>query len=120
MRFRDRADAGRELARRLLDLRLVTPVVLGLPRGGIPVAAEVAGALGVPLEAFVARKIGAPGHEERGVGEVAEGLQEPVMSAAARRLGITSHEWQILSDRAQAELQRRVAVYRRGRPLPVM
>jgi putative phosphoribosyl transferase len=120
MRFRDRADAGRQLARRILELPLIRPVVLGLPRGGVPVAAEVAAALGVPLEVFVARKIGAPGHEELGVGAVAEGLDEPVMSATARRLGIRSPQWEMLADHAQREVERRVQIYRRGRPLPAM
>jgi len=73
MRFRDRADAGRQLAVFLAQRRLPPPiVVLGLPRGGVPVAAPIAAALQAPLEVFVARKIGAPGHEEFGIGAVAE------------------------------------------------
>ena len=76
MPFRDRTDAGRQLAERVARLALASPVVLALPRGGVPVAAEVATALGAPLDVFVARKVGAPGHEELGIGAVAEGLDD--------------------------------------------
>lgn len=68
MRFRDRQDAGRQLAARLQSGQLSDPIVLALPRGGVPVAAEVATAVRAPLEVFVARKVGAPGHEELGSG----------------------------------------------------
>jgi putative phosphoribosyl transferase len=118
MRFRDRADAGQQLAERLRGARLVAPIVLGLPRGGIPVAAEVAAALGAPLDVFVARKVGTPGHEELGIGAVAEGLEEPVVSDVARQLGISAADLRTLADRAQDELRRRVALYRGGRSLP--
>jgi putative phosphoribosyl transferase len=118
MRFRDRADAGQQLAERLRGAPLVAPIVLGLPRGGIPVAAEVAAALGAPLDVFVARKVGTPGHEELGIGAVAEGLEEPVVSDVARQLGVSSADLRTLADRAQNELGRRVALYRGGRSLP--
>lgn len=98
-------------------LNLVSPVVLGLPRGGIPVAAEVAAALGAPLEVFVARKVGAPGHEELGIGAVAEGLDEPVLSDAARELGISPDELRGLAEHAFHELVRQVTLYRGNRPL---
>jgi putative phosphoribosyl transferase len=118
MRFRDRADAGQQLAERLRGASLVAPIVLGLPRGGIPVAAEVAAALGAPLEVFVARKVGTPGHEELGIGAVAEGLDEPVVSDVARQLGVSAADLRTLADLAQAEVGRRVALYRGGRRLP--
>lgn len=117
LRFADRADAGRRLAERLESLGLDSPVVLGLPRGGIPVAAEVASKLGAPLEAFVARKVGAPGHEEFGLGAVAEGLEEPIMSEAAGAFapgsGLTA-----MVERSWRELSRQVALFRGDRPLP--
>ncbi len=118
MRFRDRADAGRHLAERLREVPLTSPVVLGLPRGGIPVAAEVARALGAPLEVFVARKVGTPGHEELGIGAVAEGLDEPVVSDTARQLGVSGADMRALAEPAHRELCRRVALYRGNRPLP--
>ena len=71
--FADRRQAGRALAERLHGLAQEQPVVLGLPRGGIPVAYEIAAALKAPLDVLVARKIGAPGNAELGVGAVAEG-----------------------------------------------
>lgn len=105
---------------RLYGLGLWSPVVLGLPRGGIPVAAQVAAGFSVPFEAFVARKVGAPGHEELGIGAVAEGLDEVVIlrSAASRSTSPPALEEGV--QRAQAEVARRVAAYRAGRPLPEM
>jgi putative phosphoribosyl transferase len=116
--FRDRTHAGRVLAGRLLGHDLRSPVVLGLPRGGVPVAAEVATALGVPLEVYVARKIGAPGHEELGIGAIAEGLDEPVLTASSRSLGLRPSDLDALASRVRAEVARRVDRYRAGRPLP--
>ena len=118
MRFRDRTDAGRQLAARLVGLQLQAPVVLGLPRGGIPVAAEVARALGAPLEVFVARKIGAPGHDELGIGAVAEGSAAPVVSDTAGRLWLRPPDIDALAQQARTELARRVALYRGDRSLP--
>lgn len=116
--FRDRSDGGRQLARRLGSLGLDSPVVLGLPRGGVPVAAEVAAELGAPLEVFVARKIGMPGHEELGIGAVAEGLDEAVVSDAARQTGVSTLDLQALAQRARGEIERQVSLYRGDRPLP--
>ena len=118
MAFRDREDGGRQLAARLAGRAWHQPLVLALPRGGVPVGAEVAEALGAPLDVIVARKIGAPGHEELGVGAVAEGLDEPVVADTAARLGIGADEVRALAPRARAELARRVATYRGDRPLP--
>ena len=71
-RFADRRDAGRQLAERLLPLAGERPVVVGLPRGGVPVAEEVATALGAPLEILSVRKLGAPHNPEYGIGAIAE------------------------------------------------
>jgi putative phosphoribosyl transferase len=119
-RFRDRRDAGRVLAPRLDPDRLVHPVVLALPRGGVPVAAEVAAHLDAPLDVFVARKIGAPGHEELGIGAIAEGSDEVVLSDLAHELHLTRGVLDLMVRREAAELRRRVQRYRGGRPpLPV-
>jgi putative phosphoribosyl transferase len=118
MRFRDRVDAGRALAELLSTTQLTDPVVLGLPRGGMPVAAEVATLLGAQFDVFVARKVGAPGHEELGIGAVAEGSDEVVVTDTARQLGIGTEEMAALAARAREELERRVDAYRGGRELP--
>lgn len=118
MRFRNRDDAGRQLAERVVALHLADPVVLALPRGGVPVAAPVAVALSVSLEVLVVRKVGAPGRPELGVGAVAEGLPEPVLSEVAAHLGLTAADVRQLAVAEEAELARRVAAYRGTRPLP--
>jgi putative phosphoribosyl transferase len=118
VRFKDRSDAGRQLADRLMGFDLVDTVVLGLPRGGLPVAAEISARLGASLDVFVARKIGAPGHQELGVGAVAEGSDEMVVSDTAWRLGLDLGRMRQLADEARQELRRRVGVYRGGRALP--
>ena len=118
MQFRDRTDAGRRLAHRLVELDLTEPIVLALPRGGVPVAAEVAAVLGCSFDVFVARKIGAPGHDEYGIGAVAEGDDKPVASDAARQLGFTDNDFAQLAVSARHELDRRVQMYRGGRSLP--
>jgi putative phosphoribosyl transferase len=118
--FRDRADAGRQLAGQLAASRLAEPLILGLPRGGVPVAAEVAAELDAPLDAFVAQKIGAPGHEELGIGAVAEGLSEPVISPVAADIGLSPADVRGLAGAAKAEVSRRVDRYRGGRPLPAL
>lgn len=126
--FADRRDAGRRLAGRLAEVRLGAPVVLALPRGGAPVAAEVARALGAPLEVFVARKLGAPGRQEFGIGAIAEGADgegrnggegaELVLTDAVDQLQLSDDEVDRLVRAEQAELTRRVARYRAERPLP--
>jgi putative phosphoribosyl transferase len=118
MRFRDRAQAGSELARKLQSYQLSDPIVLALPRGGVPVGFKIAAALRAPLEVFVARKVGAPGHEELGIAAIAEGSDELVIGEAARQLGIGRHEIEKQAAREREELRRRVSYYRRNRPLP--
>ncbi|GHH91693.1 phosphoribosyltransferase [Streptomyces capillispiralis] len=122
MRFRDRRQAGRELAERLRERRdegaLPDPVVLALPRGGVAVAAEVARVLAAPLDVLVVRKIGAPFHEEFGVGAMA-GDGVPVFDRDALfRLGLDEADLAPVVERERAELRRREELYRRGRPAP--
>lgn len=119
-RFADRAHAGRALAGRLDGLRLQSPVVLGVPRGGVPVAAEVAAGLDVPFDVLVARKVGAPHQAELGIGAVAEGRDEPVMTRTAAALGLGPAQLDALVRRARREVSRRVKLYRAGRDLPQM
>src|SRR5262245_20967404 len=114
MRFHDRTDAGRQLAERLRGRLFVDPIVLALPRGGVPVAFEVATALGAPLDVFVARKVGAPGQRELGVGAIAEGSDEVVASEVAAMLDIDPARLRDLAQRERPELERRVAQYRDG------
>lgn len=116
MRFIDRRDAGRLLAPYVTALELHDPVVLGLPRGGVIVAAPVAEALNARLEVFVARKVGLPEQPEFGIGAIAEGLDEPITYAGAPR--IRERTWRELTAAARAELDRRVAHYRPDRGLP--
>jgi putative phosphoribosyl transferase len=116
--FRDRDDAGRQLAQRLVEEDFDDPLVLALPRGGVPVAAQVASALGAPLMAFVARKLGAPGQPELGIGAIAEGSDEVVVTPTARRLGLDDSRLSSLVEAEQAELRRRLDHYRGGAPLP--
>jgi putative phosphoribosyl transferase len=118
MRFRDRRDAGRRLAERLVELTMDEPVVLALPRGGVPVAVEVAHRLGAPVDVFVALKIGMPGHEELGIGAVAEGWEGSVRSERAGLLGVGRAELGELTAAARREVRRRVQAYRGDRPLP--
>ncbi|BBX65808.1 hypothetical protein MSAS_49820 [Mycobacterium saskatchewanense] len=115
--FRDRSEAGRVLADLLgayRDRRNV--LVLGLARGGVPVAWEVAAALHAPLDAFVVRKLGAPGHEEFAVGALASGGRVVVNDDVVRGLRITPQDLRAIAEREGRELVRREAAYRDGRP----
>lgn len=115
--FRDRREAGRVLAGLLGAYRgRAGVVVLGLPRGGIPVAWEVSAALGVPLDAFVVRKLGAPGHEEFAVGAVAANGRVVVNDDLLRALRVTPQQLRDVAEREGRELIRREAAYRGGRP----
>jgi putative phosphoribosyl transferase len=118
MPFRDRADAGRRLAERLLPLGLADPLVLALPRGGVPVGCEVAAALHAPLEVFVARKVGAPGQRELGIGAIAEGGEVVLNHDALRMFDLAPGRLDRLIAAERAELDRRVRHYRGERALP--
>jgi putative phosphoribosyl transferase len=115
MRFRDRRDAGRQLGRDLMARGEDDPVVLALPRGGVPVGVEVAAALGAPLDILAVRKLGAPGNPELGVGAVAEGDTAVVDARAAAALGMTDRTLEATLARESRELARRVGRYRAGR-----
>ncbi|OBH00402.1 MULTISPECIES: erythromycin esterase family protein [unclassified Mycobacterium] len=115
--FRDRREAGRVLASLLGAYRdRGDVIVLGLARGGVPVAWEVAAALHAPLDAFIVRKLGAPGHEEFAVGALASGGRVVVNDDVVRGLRITPQELRAIAEREGRELIRREAAYRDGRP----
>jgi putative phosphoribosyl transferase len=122
--FPDRRAAGRMLAERLasavdLDYWAERTVVLGLPRGGVAVAREVAAVTGLPMDVIVTRKIGYPRQPELAVGAIAEGLRQPVYDARLiDRLGLAPEDLAEVVAAEEAELDRRVRVYRGGRPLP--
>ena len=107
MRFADRADAGRRLARALVSYRDRNPVVLALPRGGLPVAAEIAAALAAPLDVVLARKIGAPWQPELAMGAVVEGEPPTVArnEAIIRAAGVDTRAFAAATQRALAELE---------------
>lgn len=116
MVFQDRSHAGRTLAALLEPYRSVRPVVLGLTRGGVPVAFEVARHLGAELDVIVVRKLGAPGSPEYAVGAIAEGGMVWVSPEALREVG-ADEEWLAeAAEREGAELARRVRAYRGDRP----
>ena len=117
--FRDRRDAGRTLAGLLQHYRgRPDVVVLGLPRGGVPVAYEVAQALEAPLDVFVVRKLGAPRRPELAMGAIASGGVVVVNDDVVRGLGIGPEVIQRAAEREARELLRREQVYRSGRPMP--
>jgi len=119
--FRDRAQAGRELARKLARYAgRADVVVLALPRGGVPVGFEVAEALEAPLDVFVVRKLGAPEQEELALGAIASGGVLSLNDGLVRAFGLEDREIQAIVARERAELSRREELYRRGRsPLDV-
>ncbi|HEX5074928.1 MAG TPA: phosphoribosyltransferase family protein [Gemmatimonadaceae bacterium] len=120
--YADRADAGRAVATALAavgDVRRGRDlIVLGLPRGGIPVARAVADALGAPLEAVVARKLGVPGMSEVAFGAIAEGRRKVVEDSVWWYLGLPRRVVAPIVDRERTELRRRARLYRAGAPLP--
>jgi predicted phosphoribosyltransferase len=117
--FLNRTEAGRQLAARLAELRSQPEViVLGLPRGGVPVAHEVARALGAPLDIFTVRKIGVPAEPELAMGAVASGGVRVVNTEVVRMLGIERRVFDQVTEAEQRELARREERYRQGRPFP--
>jgi putative phosphoribosyl transferase len=118
-RFRDRADAGRLLAERLSHYAGRDDVlVLGLPRGGVPVAAEVARALGASFDVFLVRKLGLPGQEELAMGAIASGGARVLNEELVETLGIPEALIDAVAAREEEELRRRERLYRGERPPP--
>jgi len=116
-RFEDRRQAGRVLGDVLAThLERDDVVVLALPRGGVPVGYEVARRLGAPLDVFVVRKLGMPGHEEYAIGAIASGGVQTVNDAFAHRFGITPETIAEIAARERRELERREHAYRADRP----
>ncbi len=118
-RFRDRIDAGRQLAKKLAEYAgRHDVIVLALPRGGVPVAAEVARILGARLDVLVVRKLGLPGHEEFAMGAIAPRGVQVLDDAVVRRYGVRADEVAAVVRRETAELRRRDSLYRGNRPFP--
>jgi len=117
MLFRDRSDAGRQLASKLMRYaNRDDVVVLALPRGGVPVGYEVAKALHAPLDVFVVRKLGVPGHEELAMGAIASGGVRILNDSVLSQLPISEEAIEAASAREEEELRRREQAYRDGRP----
>jgi putative phosphoribosyl transferase len=114
--FRDRVEAGESLAAKLTRYRdRDDVVVLALPRGGVPVASEVARALDVPFDVFVVRKLGVPGHEELAMGAIASGGVRQINRDVVDSLGIPPNVIDAVAEREQRELDRREQAYRGDR-----
>jgi putative phosphoribosyl transferase len=113
--FRNRQDAGEQLASAVLALGLRAPVVLGLPRGGVPVAAEVARALDAPLDVLLVRKLGSPGNQEYAMGAIGENGVRVVHDNVVRSLGVSPAQLHAIEATERAELERRADRYRGGR-----
>ncbi len=118
MRFANRHDAGRRLGEQLAELAIEDPIVIGMARGGVPVAAEVARALDAPLDVAVVRKIGSPHQPEAAIGAIAENGVAVIDERAVMALGLSDEELGALVSRERTELERRLDAYRDGRPAP--
>jgi predicted phosphoribosyltransferase len=118
-RFQDRAEAGKLLAGQLQDhAGRDDVIVLALPRGGVPVAFEVARALRAPLDVFVVRKLGMPGHEEYAIGALASGGVRLINDHAVALHGLSQRDIDRITAAEQSELERRERSYRGERPFP--
>jgi predicted phosphoribosyltransferase len=121
MIFRDRADAGDRLAEHLLNYRDQPDLlILALPRGGVPVGFRVAQRLHAPLDVFLVRKLGVPGHEELAMGAVATGGVRVLNHEVVKALHISAEEVEAVTQAELAELARRQEAYRNGRPEPII
>ncbi|SHM23934.1 phosphoribosyltransferase [Rhizobacter sp. OV335] len=119
--FHDRRDAGQVLARRLSAYRArPDTLVLALPRGGVPVGHAVAQALGLPLDVFVVRKLGVPGHGEFAMGAIASGGVRVMNGDVVRMLGIAAAQIEVVAQAEALELARREQLYRDARPALVI
>jgi putative phosphoribosyl transferase len=116
MLYRDRAEAGRRLGEALTYLKTERPVVLGLPRGGVAVGFEVARTLDAPLDVLLVRKVGVPFQPELAMGALGEGGVVVVNEDVVRSIGLRQADFVAVQGAEQAELERRAALYRAGRP----
>ncbi len=117
--FRDRAEAGRELAGKLKEYAgRQNVIVLALPRGGVPVAAEIARILNAPLDVFLVRKLGVPGQEELAMGAIASGGVQVANRDVVEALGLSEDELEAVAAKERVELARREREYRDARPAP--
>ena len=118
-RYRNRTEAGRRLAAELSGYAGRSDViVLALPRGGVPVAYEIARGLDAPLDVFIVRKLGVPSHPELAMGAIASGGIRVIDRAAMSRFGVTEAELAAVAAAEERELERRERLYRDGRPAP--
>ena len=119
MQFRNRVEAGQQLAEKLAHYaNRLDVLVLALPRGGVPVGYEVAQALHAPLDVFVVRKLGVPGHEELAMGAIASGGVRVLNGSVVDSLGISDETIDAVAARELRELERRERAYRDDRPAP--
>jgi len=114
--FRDREDAGRQLAERIVQYRAEDPMVLALPRGGVPVGYEVARTLQAPLDIFIARKLGAPNQPELGIGAVAQDGTRVVNERIVRKIDVSEDYVERVAAEETAEAERRLKLFRGDRP----
>ena len=114
--FEDRKDAGRQLAERLAGYGDENPIILALPRGGVPVGYEIACALEAPLDIFIARKLGAPGRRELGIGAVAQGGLRVLNERIVQALGVSEEYIERVAAKEMAEIERRLHLLRSDRP----
>ncbi len=118
--FVDREDAGRRLAAQLSSYAAERPIVLALPRGGVPVGYEIARALHAPLDVWVVRKVGVPWHPELGAGAVAEGGYVHLNQDVLEHIGLSEAELAKIVQSKQREVQERVRLFRGDHPPPVL
>ncbi|MGB9465235.1 MAG: phosphoribosyltransferase [Candidatus Acidiferrum sp.] len=117
MIFRNRAEAGEQLALHLAEYaNREDVVVLGVPRGGVPIAFKVATALNLPLDIFVLRKLGVPGHEELAFGAIGSGGVRVLDRAVVEAIGLSNTDIEMVTQAETTELARRERIYRGGRP----
>ena len=121
MYFRDRTEAGQVLAQKLQSYKDRSDVlVLGLPRGGVPVAYEVARELRAPMDVFIVRKLGVPGHKELAMGAIATGGIRILHNAVIREMGISAEVIELVTSTQLKELERREQLYRGDRAGPLI
>lgn len=118
VKFANRAMAGKLLTEKLLEKGNTYDLVLALPRGGVPVAKEIADILHLPLNVFISRKLGAPSNSELAVGAIAEGDSVLIDDELIKKLTITDQVLEEIITEQKKELKRRASVYRKGSPLP--